>query len=93
MTLAVPCYPISVPLEVITPTWIYAASFVCELSGIVGFWVYRSVWLRDTSSMYQPVADLLPKATLVCQGIFEDDHMIHGEAEFCMYLLLEGKKP
>ncbi|QBP30551.1 hypothetical protein SEA_CHARM_70 [Mycobacterium phage Charm] len=74
------------------PGWLFAQRCESRWSG-VGFdtepvtalLVYRSVMVKDTSEMYEPVAEMLlgaAKVELLGQGFIEDRQMMRGRGEW-----------
>lgn len=47
--------------------------------------VYRSVLVRDTDDLYQPVAELIDGAELAHRETVADENMIFGRAERLIY--------
>lgn len=50
--------------------------------------VYRSLWVRDTDPVYEPVAHRLRTARLIThEKSIEDEDMMFGRAEWLLYQL------
>ena len=53
--------------------------------------VYRSIWLRDTDTMYKPVADILAGGyEILLREVRPDTDMMFGQGELTVYALRGG---
>jgi hypothetical protein len=72
--------PVTGELVVFEPNFLVAVASKDELI------VYRSVLVKDTSQMYQPVSDLLGQYELRKSSAFTDPDMMFGEGEILHFM-------
>ena len=68
-------------LHITQQHWLFAAVFA------EGLLVYRSIAMKTTDKLYQPVQDYITKHTpslLMCEHV-DDEAMYFGSAEFAVY--------
>jgi hypothetical protein len=63
--------------------------------GMSMFLIYRSTWLRDTDKGYEQVRTILERCEHeeIYRRTREDEHMMHGSAEWIVYLLNPVENP
>lgn len=71
--------------EVVNLPWFWAGELGFRGDRYIS--VYRSVWVKDADTMYEPVAQALRGAELIAKETVQDEDMIFGRAEWLLYKL------